>query len=139
VRYLSIILISLSTLTGCAYQLALTPRDGTAPGIGRAQQLTSDTGTLDLTIGNKTYSGTWATTRADDDYKLLQSYNSQRPGVLDNETLADPLLNSGTLANGLLRAGDGSSLRCQFRFGADIGYGVCQDDDEKLYDFRITR
>ena len=138
-RYLSILLISLSTLTGCSYQLALTSRDGTTPGIGKAQQLTSDTGTLELAIGDKTYSGTWATAPADDDYKLLKSHISQRQGVLDNETLADPMLNSGTLANGLLRAPDGSSLRCQFRFGADVGYGVCQDDDEKIYDFRIAR
>ena len=138
-RYLSIILISLSTLTGCSYQLALTPRDGTAPGIGRAQQLTSDTGTLELTIGDKTYSGTWAASPAEDDYKLFKSHSSQRQGVLDNEALTDPLLNSGALANGLLRASDGSNLRCQFRYGANVGYGVCQDDDEKIYDFRITR
>jgi len=139
VRYLSIILISLSTLTGCAYQLALTPRDGTAPSIGRAQQITSDSGTLELTIGDKTYSGTWAASPADDDYKLFKSYTSKRQGVLDNDALADPLLNSGTLANGLMRAPDGSSLRCQFRYGANVGYGVCQDDDDKIYDFRITR
>ena len=138
-RYLSILLISLSTLTGCAYQLSLTPRDGTPPGIGRAQQLTSDSGTLELDIGGKRYTGTWAASRADDDYKLFKAHTSQRRGVLDNETLADPLLNSGSLANGLLRAADGSSLRCQFRYGANVGYGVCQDDEDKIYDFRITR
>jgi len=138
-RRLSILTILLSTLTGCAYDLALTPRDGTMIGVGHAQQINSDSGTLELTIGGKTYSGTWATTPASDDYNLFKRHNFARRGVLDNEILSDPLLNSSTLANGLLRSADGASLRCQFRYGANIGYGVCTDDDDKLYDFRITR
>jgi hypothetical protein len=138
-RHLAILTISLSTLAGCAYDLALTPRDGTPIGIGVAQQTSSDSGTLELTIGGKTYSGTWGTTPASDDYDLFKSHSFARRGVLDSDVLSDPLLTTGTLANGLLRSPDGASLRCQFRYGTSIGYGVCADDDEKFYDFRITR
>ena len=138
-RHLAILTILLSTLTGCAYDLALTPRDGAPIGIGMAQQTSSDSGNLELTIGGKHYSGTWATTPASDDYNLFKTHTFTRRGVLDNDILSDPLLTSGTLANGLLRSADGNSLRCQFRYGANVGYGVCTDDDDKLYDFRIMR
>ena len=46
---------------------------------------------------------------------------------------------AGTDAKALLRAPDGSGLRCDFRGvgGAGAGGGTCQDDQGLVYDVQI--
>ncbi len=125
-------------LTACAYPLQLHSRDGSSGGQGEAN---SGNKTMNVTIGGKLFTGkyifdggnvistqTYGTATAISGTRTAQAYGSSYG------TAFIPGSNTG---QAFLQAGDGSSLRCQFRYIGSSGLGECTDNQNKSYDLVI--
>lgn len=134
---------SLATLllAGCAstYQLTLMPRTSGTLYYGEAVEYGSQAD-VTVTIDNKTYTGTWVYAAPDRATAYVSGgvgWGWRRFGGIGTTVTVDNP--SGGEAKALLRAADGSGLRCDFRgmaYGRSGG-GTCQDDKGLLYDVQI--
>ena len=132
-------------LGGCAstYQLTLMPRTAGKLYYGEAfERSGSNETTLNITIEDKTYSGTWVAATPDRTSGTISGgfgFGGRRGGfgigaapvVIDNP--------SGGESKALLQAPDGSGMRCDFR-GTGTGRsggGTCTDDKGLVYDVQI--
>lgn len=119
-------------LAGCTH-LTLMSRDGSSGGSGEAQGY-AGSGTLTINLDGKTYRGSWTS--------VSGSTQSQTGGFVGTTPFAaTTYANGASNGSAILRAPDGSGLRCQFTmtpstFGA-TGYGICQADGGKTYDLQI--
>ena len=136
-------LIAALALAGCAatnYDLTVMPRDSGTIYTGTAQFLGGSEGPIAITIGDKAYTGTWVETVP----STTSGYVSGGVGwgyahrgwgfgggfiTMDNP--------EGGAAKALLRAPDGSGLRCDLKSGYGRGGGVCRDDRGREYDVQI--
>ena len=130
-------------LAGCAttqYELAVMPRDSGAMYSGFATFAGGPEGPISITIDNKTYTGTWVETQPAYTTGYVSGgmgWGYRRGGwgfgggfvTMDNP--------EGGAAKALLRAADGSGLRCDLRSGQGSGGGVCRDDRGREYDVQI--
>lgn len=122
-------------LTGCAgHNLTLMERGGRGGGTGHAPTTWGDSGDLTVNLNGKTYAGQWVMARGGS-YGLMQAYGA---GTVATGTAFG--IEAGGVGNALLRASDGSGLRCEFRYSemGGTGIGVCQDDAMTLYDLQIN-
>lgn len=130
-------------LGGCAstYTLTLMPRNSGVTYTGEAVERNSSEADVTVTIGDKVYRGTWVTAGPD----RTTAYVSGGIGIGGRRTLGglgttvtvdNP---QGVEAKALLRAADGSGLRCDLRGMASGrgGAGTCQDDQGLVYDVQI--
>ena len=130
------------TLGGCAstYQLTLMPRDSGRLYQGTLHDAGGNEGAITVTIGDRTYTGTWVQVVTD------RSYGYVTGGVGTGHrgwwgmgggsfSVDNP---SGGEAKALLRSPDGAGLRCDLRGGTGrAGGGVCFDDRGLAYDVQI--
>jgi hypothetical protein len=124
--------LSIASLSACSH-LSLMSRDGSGGGFGEANGY-GGSGTLSINLNGKPYTGSWTS--------LSGRSSSDTTGFVGATPVVMTTSTSGN-SNGraLLRAPDGSGLRCDFvmnptTFGA-TGFGTCQSDDGKLYDLQI--
>jgi hypothetical protein len=130
-------------LGGCmsTYTLTLMPRDSGISYTGEAIERTSTEADVTITLADKTYTGTWVYTSADRSNAYVTGgigFGSRRGGMGIGSVVSvdNP---QGAEAKALLRAPDGSGLRCDFRGMAAGrgGAGTCQDDKGLVYDVQI--
>ncbi|HEX6004549.1 MAG TPA: hypothetical protein VFZ14_11200 [Burkholderiales bacterium] len=133
--------IALATLlAGCAsnYSLTLMPRDSGQQFFGEAVSTGGDEADVSIVIGERTYKGTWVVSRPPPTtgFAIGGAFGSYGRGM-GTTVVVDA--QAGTDAKALLRAGDGSGLRCDFKgvHGAGGGGGTCQDDTGQVYDVQL--
>ena len=138
-------LFALAALAGCAtvtnYQLTAMPRDSGKLYTGTAQDTGGTEGPISITIGDKTYTGTWVQTRAATTSGYVSGGYGSGPywhgggwyggGFVSMDNPA------GGAAKALLTAPDGSGLRCDFKSGQGAGGGECRDDKGGTYDVQV--
>ncbi|MDH5212573.1 MAG: hypothetical protein OEW96_12965 [Betaproteobacteria bacterium] len=134
--------LALATLlAGCTttYELTLMPRDSGQLYYGEATGQTGGEMRLRVTLGERTYEGTWVVSDPGPRTGFVVGgvFGSRRSGVGTSVVIDDPL---GTEAKALLRSADGRGLRCDFKgvTGA-AGSGICQDDQGLVYDVQLRR
>jgi hypothetical protein len=127
-------------LAGCAsnYSLTLMPRDSGQQYFGEAASAGGDEADVSIVIGTRTYKGTWVVTRPPPSTAVGVG-GTFGPYWRGMGTTVVIDTQAGTDAKALLRADDGSGLRCDFRgvHGAGSGGGTCQDDQGQVYDVQI--
>jgi hypothetical protein len=130
-------------LSGCAstYSLTLMPRDSGTLFQGQAVERSANSGEADVTINlDKTYTGTWYYTAPDRSNAYVSGGVGfgRRSGFGLGSVISVDNPQGGE-AKALLRAQDGSGLRCDFRglVAGRGGGGTCQDDKGLVYDVQI--
>ncbi|MDH4094379.1 MAG: hypothetical protein OEV81_06265 [Betaproteobacteria bacterium] len=127
-------------LAGCAttYGLTLMPRDSGEQYFGEAVSSGSDEAEVTIAIGERTFKGTWVVSRPPPTTGIAIGGGFGTYGRRMGTTVVVDA-QAGTDAKALLRAADGSGLRCDFRgvHGAGAGSGTCQDDRGLTYDVQI--
>jgi hypothetical protein len=129
-------------LAGCttAYTLTLMPRNSGATYAGDAVERNSSEADVSIAIENTVYTGTWLYTTADRSNAYVTGgigFGSRRGIGLGSVVSVDNP--QGSEAKALLKAPDGSGLRCDFKGMAPGrgGAGTCQDDKGLVYDVQI--
>ena len=132
-------LIAALALAGCAtvdYDLTLMPRDSGTIYRGTVSRLGDAEGAISITVGDKTYTGTWVETQPSTTVGFVSGFGWGRRGHFGSGfvTMDNP---EGGAAKALLRAPDGSGMRCDLRSGTGRGGGTCRDDRGREYDVQI--
>ena len=135
------LLALVALLAGCTttYALTLMPRDSGQLYYGEASGQTGGEMHLRVTIGERTYEGTWVVSDPGPStgFVLGGVLGSRRSGVGTSVIVDNPL---GTEAKALLRSADGRGLRCDFRgITGAAGSGTCRDDQGLTYDVQLRR
>lgn len=136
------ILAAALAAAGCAstYELTLMPRDSGKLYQGVAQDTGGSEGPISVTIDSRTYTGTWVEVVPERTSGYVTGgigWRHRGFGIGGTLTLDNP---GGGAAKALLRAPDGSGLRCDLRGGTGrSGGGVCRDDKGLEYDVQIRR
>ena len=126
-------------LAGCAttYSLTLMPRTSGELHYGEARGVTGGETEVSITIGARTYRGNWVVTAPPPTTGFVVGgvFGSRRSGV-GTSVIVDQAV--GTDAKALLRAADGSGLRCDFKgVNGTSGSGTCTDDQGLVYDVQL--
>jgi hypothetical protein len=137
------IALSALLLAACAstYTLTLMPRNSGTLYQGEAVERGGNATEADVTITtDKTYSGTWQYTAPDRSNAYVTGgvgFGRRHGFGLGSVISVDNPY--GGEAKALLRAADGSGLRCDFRglVAGRGGGGTCQDDKGLVYDVQI--
>lgn len=136
-------LCAAALLAACAssYDLTLMPRTSGTMYKGEAYRPAgSQDAQVHILIGGKGYSGTWVVTAPEYSSGFFSAgigFGHRRGGfgIATAPVIAD---SSGSEAKALLRAADGSGLRCDLKgISGGNGSGTCQDDQGILYDVQI--
>lgn len=142
-------------LAGCGsmppHNISLVPRDGQGVGgTGSVPETGARSGPLAINVDGKAYRGTWTFVPEDGSVTttLLDPLDTAlAPGAVGGPAVVG-VAREATVVNrptrgvgvGHLRAADGSSLRCEFRYDtvAYTGLGACQTEAGKVYDLTIN-
>jgi hypothetical protein len=138
------VLIAAAALSGCAstYDLTLMPRDSGKTYSGVAEETADGQGRISITIEGKTYEGTWVETQPSQATGYVTGgfgWGWGRRGFGSLGTFVTIDNPAGNESKALLKAADGSGLRCDFKGGQGRGGGTCSDDKGKIYDVQIRR
>ena len=127
-------------LAGCtaAYSLTLMPRDSGTQYQGEASGPSGGEARVAVTIGDRTYEGSWVVTQPPVQTGVSVGGTFGRFPMMGTSVVIDNP--QGDEAKALLRSADGRGLRCDFRgvTGA-AGSGTCSDDDGRIYDVQLRR
>ncbi len=124
----------LCVIAGCSYNIQLTARDGGKVYSGKSHGGTGS-GSIDITIDDRLYTGEMVRTAPSETFGLLQQYGAgPKPtsGVDEGfggtvEIKAQPV------------SSDGRGLRCDFTVDVQgLGGGICVDDSKHVYDVVIS-
>jgi len=126
-------------LAGCAstYSLTLMPRTSGQMYTGEATSRPGQEADVSIAIGTRLYRGSWVvnTPPPTTGFVVGGIFGSRRSGLGTSVVIDNP---AGTEAKALLRAGDGSGLRCDLKgVHSGSGSGTCQDDQGLVYDVQI--
>ena len=133
---------AIALLAGCTstYTLTLMPRNSGVTYTGEAVERNSNEADVTVAIEKTVYTGTWLYTSADRSNAYVTGgigFGSRRSLGLGSVVSVDNP--QGVEAKALLKAADGSGLRCDFRGMTQGrgGAGTCQDDKGLVYDVQI--
>lgn len=137
VRLAAILLSAL--LAGCAttYSLTLMPRTSGKTYYGEAVSRPGEDTQVTITIEARTYRGDWVVTQPPPSTGIAIGgiFGSRRSGVGTTVVLDQA---AASHAKALLRADDGSGLRCDFKgVQGGSGTGTCQDDAGLVFDVQL--
>ena len=129
-----IALITFLSVTGCAHELALHPRDGGATFQGVANESGRK---VELQVDGEVYKGTYVY-----DGGSVIIGNSTGFGVAGSSVIQSTGIYTGYApgsGNGQIfaRSPSGKSIRCEFLYKDGSGLGVCERSDGKVYDLQI--
>jgi hypothetical protein len=129
----------LLVLAGCAstYSLTLMPRTSGQMYYGEATSKPGQDAEVTISIGERVYRGTWVVNNPPPTTGFVVGgvFGSRRSGIGTSVVIDNP---AGTDAKALLRASDGSGLRCDLKgVHSGSGSGTCQDDQGLVYDVQI--
>lgn len=136
---------AMTALAGCAstYQLTLMPRTAGKLYYGEAvEQSPGGPARVNITIEDKTYSGTWLAIAPDNNNGTISAgfgFGSRRGGIGFGTPVIVENSNGGE-SKALLQAPDGTGLRCDFKGTSSgrSGAGTCTDDKGLIYDVQIA-
>lgn len=114
-------------LSGCSYNMQLMARDDGKIYSGSAKSNGAGSGTLTVSLGDKTCSGSFAKAASGDSFGFIQSFGSR--GVNSNTLQTF----GSSQFKGILSCSDGTGLRCDV-VGASTGGGICVDSKNRIYD-----
>jgi len=128
-----------AALAGCttSYTLTLMPRTSGQLYHGEAVSTPGSDTQVTVTIGERTYRGNWVVAQPPPStgFAIGGIFGGRRSGIGTTVVLDQA---AGTDAKALLRAHDGSGLRCDFKGATSgSGSGTCQDDNGLVYDVQI--
>jgi hypothetical protein len=134
---------TVALLAGCTstYTLTLMPRNSGVTYVGEAVERSSSEADVTVAIDKTVYTGTWVYTGVDRSNAYVTGgfgFGGRRSGIgLGSVVSVDNP--QGQEAKALLKAADGSGLRCDFRGMSQGrgGAGTCQDDKGLVYDVQI--
>jgi len=136
-----LLLVTLAAaLAGCttSYTLTLMPRNSGQVYYGEAVSPSGGETQLTVAIGERTYKGNWVIAQPPPStgFSVGGFFGGHRGGSMGTSVIIDQ--QAGSEAKALLRADDGSGLRCDLK-GAHTGSGsgTCQDDNGLVYDVQI--
>jgi hypothetical protein len=126
-------------VAGCAstYSLTLMPRTSGQMYYGEATTRPGEDAQVSITLGERVYRGTWvvATPPPTTGFVVGGVFGSRRSGVGTTVVMDQ---SAGTEAKALLRAADGSGLRCDLKgVNGPAGSGTCTDDKGLVYDVQM--
>jgi hypothetical protein len=126
-------------LAGCAstYALTLMPRTSGQMYYGEATSRPGQDADVTIRIGERVYRGSWVINAPPPTTGFVVGgmIGSRRSGIGTSVVIDSP---AGTDAKALLRAGDGSGLRCDLKgVHSGSGSGTCQDDQGLVYDVQM--
>lgn len=126
-------------LAGCAttYTLTLMPRTSGQMHYGEASARPGQDAEVTISIGARVYRGTWVVNNPPPSTGFVVGgvFGSRRSGLGTSVVIDNP---AGTEAKALLRADDGSGLRCDLKgVHGGSGSGTCQDDQGLVYDVQM--
>lgn len=125
-------------LSACAYPLQLHSRDGSAGGQGEAN---SGDKTMKVTVGGKLFTGKYifdgGNVISTQTYGTATAYSGTRTAQAFGTSYGTAFIPGSNMGQAFLQAGDGSTLRCQFRYIGSSGLGECTDNQNKSYDLVI--
>ena len=127
-----LMILGIGLLISCSttLKLQIMPRDegtfynGTVQGNGRG------TGTITLTIKEKTCSGPYARSSSGESVGLIQTYGSNGKSSLGTVVSSG----GGIVVKAILSCTDGTGVRCDFVGQNGAGTGVCVDTNGKIFD-----
>ncbi len=137
------ILLAAALLGACAssYDLTLMPRDSGTIHKGQAYRPAgSDDTQVNIVIDDKSYAGTWVVNAPERStgYVTAGIGLGHRRAGFGIATAPVVIDSSGGETKALLRAADGSGLRCDLKgISGGRGSGTCQDDQGILYDVQV--
>jgi hypothetical protein len=128
-----------AALAGCttSYTLTLMPRTSGQLYYGEAVSTPGSDTQVSVTIAERTYRGNWVVAQPPPQtgFAIGGFFGGRRSSVGTSVIVSNP---AGTEAKALLRADDGSGLRCDFTgVHSGSGGGTCQDDQGLVYDVQI--
>ena len=133
---------AIALLAGCTstYTLTLMPRNSGKTYTGEAVERSNTDADVTIAIEDKVYTGTWVYSSADRSNAYVSGGVGfgRRSGIgLGSVVSVDNP--QGAEAKALLKAVDGSGLRCDFRGMSQGrgGAGTCLDDQGLVYDVQI--
>jgi hypothetical protein len=130
-------------IAGCTttYGLTLMPRNSGKLYQGEASGPIGGDMKVSVTIDDRVYRGDWvvADPAPSTGFVIGGVFGGGRPGVgLGTTVVVDD--RAGNEAKALLRADDGSGLRCDFKgVQGSAGTGTCYDDSGLTYDVQLRR
>ena len=134
--------VALAFLAGCTstYTLTLMPRNSGMIYTGEAIERSTTEAEVTISIENEVYTGTWVYTAANQSSGYVTGgigFGTRRGFGLGSVVAVDNP--QGSQAKALLKAADGSGLRCDLQGMAPGrgGGGTCQDDKGLVYDVQI--
>lgn len=127
-------------LTACSHNLSFVSQKTGAIGSASITTFGNQSGTMDITINGKVYTGQWVYSPQGGGvaYGLASVVSSTgQSAFASGSAVALPMGGPGSI---LARAADGSTLRCGFTFSewGRNGIGQCQDNTGEIYDLQIT-
>lgn len=130
--------VAVITLTGCAHQLELYSRNGLPKGSGTAQELGKQ---VTFNVKGSTYKGIYT---HDGGKSVLNITNASATAYSGNKSArVYGSSNSTTYIPGsgqgrvFAHSDNNDSIRCEFEYRSGSGIGVCQDNDDNLFDLII--
>jgi hypothetical protein len=127
-KMLLIVLITV-TLSSCAYQAQLMPRNSGTIYNGDIQSNGNGSGTVSIDMGNKTCTGSYAKSATGDSFGFFETYGRRSVSVGTIQTSSD-----NNVFKALMTCTDGTGLRCDVQGGGNTGAGICVDSKGKVYD-----
>ena len=120
------------SLSGCAYQMQLMPRDSGKMYQGSIQSNGAGSGTLSIQIDGRSCSGAFARAASGDSFGFFQSYGRRTSSFGSYQSYG-----GSSTYKALLSCSDGTGLRCDVE-GAQTGGGICVDSNNRVYDMIYT-
>jgi hypothetical protein len=125
-------------LSGCAYPLQLHSRDGSAGGAGEAS---STDRSMRVNVGGKLFTGSYifdsGSVIATQAFGTATAVSGTRSAQAFGSSYGTAFIPGSNMGQAFLRAEDGTSMRCQFRYINSSGLGECIDSQNKVYDLVI--
>jgi len=120
-------------LSGCALQMQVMPRDSGTIYKGSVQGNGFGSGTMSVTLGDRTCSGSFSRGASNDSFGFFQSYGNK-----GTASVGSVQTYGGTATvKALMSCSDGTGLRCDFVGGGGTGTGICVDSKGQVFDVLV--
>lgn len=122
-------------LTGCAHQIELYSRNGGSNGTGTAQEAGK---LITINLDGRVYKGTYTydggKTIITSSYATATAYSGKHSAVAYGNSTGTAYVPGSGQGRLFAHSDDGKGLRCEFNYSDGSGIGICEDNDNNLYD-----
>lgn len=125
-------------LSGCSFNATLMARDSGRTYSGTLHGNGFGSGTMEVTIGDTTYSGPAVRVGSNESLGLITTYGSNNHGTTAS-SFGTAYASGDVMVKALLSSPSGRGLRCDLRGRSRTAGGICIDDEQKVYDVVLVR